>query len=263
MRAAFLLLAGGAIALAAPASAQSDFTTHYRIDAAGRITGTISADPDGAGGNPPQAVRNTYDLAGRLIKVETGTLATWQSEAVAPVNWSGFTAHKVLDTVYDGVSRKVKEVLSSAGTAYTVTQYSYDTYGRLECVAVRMNPAVFGSLPASACTHGTAGSAGPDRITRNFYDAAGQLLKVQKAVGTDVQIDYARYEYTPNGKQKAVIDANGNRAEFAYDGHDRRAKWTFSSPVSAGVANPADYEEYGYDANGNRTSLRKRDGRTI
>jgi len=263
MRTAFLLLAGGAIALTAPAWAQSDFTTHYRIDAAGRIVGTISADPDGAGGNPPQAVRNTYDLAGRLIRVETGALATWQGEAIAPANWSGFTAHKTQDITYDGVSRKVKEVLSSGGVAYAVSQHSYDAYGRLECTAVRMNPAVYGSLPTSACAHGTAGSAGPDRITRNVYDAAGQVRKMQKAVGTDVQIDYATYEYTPNGKQKAVIDANGNRAEFVYDGHDRQAKWIFPSATSVGSVNASDYEEYGYDANGNRTSLRKRDGRTI
>lgn len=260
----------GLVALAAvPAAAQSTaspYTSATRYDAERRVTGTISADPDGAGGNPHLAVRNTYDGAGRLIRVENGTLASWQSEAVAPASWSGFAVNKVLETTYDVMGRKVKEAVSptgAPGTEQTVTQYSYDSFGRLECTAIRMNPAVFGALPASACTHGTAGSAGPDRITRNFYDAAGQLLKVQKAIGTDVQIDYARYEYTPNGKQKAVIDANGNRAEFAYDGHDRRVKWTFPSATTVGSVNASDYEEYGYDANGNRTGLRKRDARTI
>lgn len=265
-------LVGVAIGLAAmvsaPAAGQSTaspFTTATRYDSENRVTGTIAPDPDGAGGTGHLAVRNTYDAGGNLVRVESGQLANWQSQA--PVAWTGFSVHSTVEFSYDPFGRKVREAKSPQGSSvsavHAVTQYSYDIHGRLECTAVRMNPAVFGSLPASACTHGPAGSAGPDRITRNFYDAAGQLLKVQKAVGTDVQIDYARYEYTPNGKQKAVIDANGNRAEFTYDGHDRQAKWIFPSTTAVGSVNSSDYEEYGYDANGNRTSLRKRDGRTI
>ncbi|WP_447726009.1 RHS repeat-associated core domain-containing protein [Sphingomonas koreensis] len=255
--------------MTAPAAAQSSaspYTSATRYDAERRVTGTIAPDPDGAGGNGHPAVRNTYDAGGELIRVEAGTLADWQSHDVKPVNWSGFTVHKVTDIAYDAMDRKVKEAVSADGTSGTiqaVTQYSYDSFGRLECTAVRMNLAVFGSLPASACTAGTSGSAGPDRITRNFYDAAGQLLKVQQGVGMSVQIDYARYEYTANGKQRAVIDANGNRAEFTYDGHDRRVKWAFPSTTTAGAVNASDYEQYAYDTNGNRTSLRKRDGRTI
>jgi RHS repeat-associated protein len=155
----------------------------------------------------------------------------------------------------------------ATATPPTLTHYSYDNLGRLECTAVRMNAAAFPwGLPA--CTLGPQGSQGPDRITRNYYDAAGQLLKVQKAYGTPLQQDYVTYEYTPDGKQKAVIDANGNRAELTWDGHDRQARWIFPSPTppaagQAGVANQADYEEYGYDPNGNRTSLRKRDGSLI
>jgi len=57
---------------------------------------------------------------------------------------------------------------------------------------------------------------------------------VQKAYGTSLQQNYATYEYTPNGRQKAVIDANGNRAEMTWDGHDRQARWIFPSPTSVG-----------------------------
>ena len=60
-----------------------------------------------------------------------------------------------------------------------------------------------------------------------------------------------------------MIDANGNRAEMTWDGFDRQKRWIFPSPTAAGVANQADYEEYGYDLVGNRTSLRKRDSTTI
>ncbi|HEX8379690.1 MAG TPA: hypothetical protein VF619_03955 [Allosphingosinicella sp.] len=37
----------------------------------------------------------------------------------------------------------------------------------------------------------------------------------------------------------------------------------FPSKTTPGVADQNDYEEYGYDANGNRTSLRKRDGQVL
>jgi YD repeat-containing protein len=87
-------------------------------------------------------------------------------------------------------------------------------------------------------------------------------LRVEKALWTPLQQDYAKYEYTPNGKRKAVTDANGNRAEMRFDGFDRQSRWTFPSNAP-GQANPADYEEYGYDTVGNRTSLRKRDGSVL
>jgi YD repeat-containing protein len=125
-----------------------------------------------------------------------------------------------------------------------------------------MNAAAFGAA-TDGCTLTAPGSYGPDRVTHNVYDAAGQLTQVQKAYSTSLQQNYATYEYTPNGKQKAVIDANGNRAELTWDGFDREQRWIFPSPTTAGVANQADYEEYGYDTLGNRTSLRKRDGVTL
>ena len=261
----------GAVLLTPMAQAQaapSAFTTATRYDADRRVTGTIAADPDGSGPLHYAAVRNSYDAAGRLIRVEKGELATWQPEigqpgGVAPANWSGFTVFSQVDTVYDVMDRKVTETVSSGGTAYSATQYSYDAVGRLDCTAVRMNPAIYAALPASACTLGTEGTQGPDRITRNIYDAAGQLLKVQKAYGTTLQQDYASYAYSLNGKQIRVIDANGNQASMTYDGFDRQIQWNFPDKVTGGAVSTTDYEAYTYDANGNRLTLRKRDGSVI
>jgi len=253
--------------LAAPALAQtaaSDHTYATRYDLDNRVTGTIAPDPDAAGALKYAAVRNTYNAQGLLTKVETGELAAWQSDTVAPSAWTGFTVLASNETEYDLAGRKLRvTVKGSDGVATGVTQYSYDAAGVLECTAVRMNPAVYTSLPASACTLGTQGAHGPDRITRNVYNVKGQLEKVQKAVGTTLQQDYVTYSYTENGKQASVTDANGTRATYTYDTLDRLVRWNFPSKTTAGVANPADYEEYGYDANGNRTSLRKRDGSTL
>jgi RHS repeat-associated protein len=60
-----------------------------------------------------------------------------------------------------------------------------------------------------------------------------------------------------------VTDANSNRAEMTWDGFDRQARWISPSPTTPNVAKASDYEEYGYDIIGNRTSLRKRDGVTL
>jgi RHS repeat-associated protein len=269
-------LALAAFCLPAPAFAQasaSPFTSASRYDAMRRVTGTITADPDGAGALPFIAVRNTYDVQGRLTKVETGELATWQSEAVAPSAWTGFTVRRSVDTTYDAMGRKLRDTLreGASGTIHSVTQYSYDSFGRPDCTAIRMNASDFASPPASACTQGTGGN---DRIARTVYDLAGQRLQLRKGVGTAIEGAEATWAYDANGQVTTVIDGNGNRAELRYDGHGRQDRWTFPSATrptafndatpatalaTAGSANAADYEHYTYDPGGNRTSLRKRD----
>lgn len=252
--------------LALPAMAQTNasaYTTGYRYDVARRLVGTIHPDPDGAGVVNYAAVRNTYNSNGLLSKVETGELASWQSEAVLPSSWAGFTVFRQVDTTFDSWGRKLTEKLSSAGTAYSLTQYTYDTAGRVQCTAQRMNTAAYASPPASACTLGTEGTEGPDRITRQTYDTLSRVLKVQKAYATPLQNDYATYTYYSGGPLESTKDANGNYSYYAYDGLVRQQYWYFPSKAVAGEYSTTDYEKYTYDLNGNRTALRKRDGKSI
>ncbi|WP_157082242.1 RHS repeat-associated core domain-containing protein [Sphingomonas pruni] len=305
------LLPAVALAQALP----SDFTTGTRYDAANRVVGTIAPDPDGSGPLAPllyAAVRNTYDVDGRLTTVEKGQLSSWQSESVLPSAWpvwnptpkTGFQIFTKVVTSYDALDRKVLETTSGSGdggatwTQTAATQYSYDAVGRPDCTAVRMNPATWSALPTSACTLATTSSTyGPDRITKNVYDDAGQLLKVIKAYGQttasglpQLQQDYVTYTYTPNGKQKTLKDADGNLTTYTYDGFDRLVAWAFPSKTVTGssaactigtiaeatdgfgntVAGPSetrtagdDCEKYAYDRNGNRAKLMKRDGNVI
>ncbi len=243
-------------------STASAFTWAWRYDDMRRVTGTLSPDPDDGGPLHYAAGRNTYDVTGRLVSVETGELSSWYTETTAPANWGGFSAFQVLNTTYDAQNRKTLAVTSSSGTSYSATQYSYDVVGRSLCTAQRLNPATYGSLP-DACVLASEGSDGKDRISRNVYDNAGQLLIVQRAYLTSLQQDYQSYTYRGNGKPETVEDANGNKSTMYYDGHDRLEKLAFPSRTTPGSSSSTDYELYGYDDNGNRTSLRKRDNQVI
>jgi RHS repeat-associated protein len=264
-------------------SAASAYTTGYRWDAARRLTGQIGAPVDAASPatGPYQATRYTYDADGKLIKVEKGVLSVWQGEGVAPKDWgAAFTVELQSEYGYDAVGNKVLELVRAmpSGAIKSQVQTKYDAADRPVCTLTRMNEAALtGALVTDACVP-TSGTGWSDRVSRNVYDAAGQVVQVRKAVGTSLEQAYVTYSYTPDGKQEYVIDAGGNRAKLEYDGFDRQTKWIFpavtgpaaynpasqaSALASAGSVNPTDYEQYSYDANGNRISLRKRDGSVI
>ncbi|MDH4746213.1 hypothetical protein OMP43_19470 [Sphingomonas sp. CBMAI 2297] len=249
-----------------------DDTTFFFYDDARQLVGEIGPDPDGAGPLPRAASRYGYDADGFRTSVELGT-----ASGASASDLQGMAVRERMVSLYDQ-GRKVGERRYVGGGIEAATDFSYDSRGRLLCTAVRMNKAAFTPNRADACSLGAEGAQGPDRVTRNYYDAAGQLLQVRKAIGTSFEQPYVTYSYTPNGKQGDVIDANGNRASYAYDGHDRLSRWMFPSAArsvsfnpqsfstvlsSAGAANSWDYEEYQYDNNWNRTQLRKRDGQVL
>jgi len=289
------------VASAEPAFAQSSPSAHtsvVRYDDNGREAGTISPDPDGSGSLRYLATRVTYDTEGRAIKAETGQLSTWKSEAIAPKNWgSSFSVHTTAETSYDSYGRRVKEqVKDSNGVITSVTQYTYDGSGRIQCVAVRMNPARFNNLPTSACVQSPAGSFGPDRIERTTYDHMDRVLKIERGVGTSLRQDLVTYTYQGSaggyGESSlplTVKDANGNLATFVYDGLERVVAWRFPNKSNGSVSatcnvgtlsqrtidgeliwggadargSSDDCEKYSYDRNGNRARLVKRDGSII
>jgi len=153
---------------------------------------------------------------------------------------------------------------TAAQTVTNVTQISYDVHNRPICTTTRMNPAIYGALPSDACTLGSGGTFGPDRITKNTYDTAGQLTEVDQAFGTSVQRAYARYSYNPDGTKATEMDANGNKTAYVYDSFDRLSQVQYpSKTVGSGGINTADYDQYTYDANSNKASWRRRNGFTI
>lgn len=227
--------------------------TRYRYDADREVVGVVGPDPDGAGPLKNRAVRTTYNADGLVTLVEKGTVAS-QSDA----DWAGFASSQQTSTAYDAADRKIQQNAIAGGVTYAINQFSYDGGGRLDCAAQRMNPSAFSSLPA-ACTLGTAGNYGPDRIVRSSYDNANKLLKTTTAYGVSgQQRDVATYTYSANGKIKTLADARNNLTTYIYDGFDRLSQTQYPSSTAAGTSNAADYEQLGYDAQGNVTGRRLR-----
>jgi RHS repeat-associated protein len=234
-------------------------TTRYRYDAARQLIGVIGPEPDAAGPLKHRAQRFTYNADGQVTLVERGTVNS-QSDP----DWAAFASLLGYGTTHDFAGRVVRQSLLGGGATQSLTQFSYDAGGRLDCLAIRMNPAVYSSLPASACAASTAGSNGPDRITRLAYDDAYQVLNRRDAYGTALERYEVTYAYTTNGLVDYVEGALGNRTDYAYDGFDRlmRQYWPVTT-VGAHSANASDYEQYSYDSASNVVSRRLRNATTV
>ncbi len=218
-----------------------------------------------------------YNADGALSSKEVGQVSEptmAKVDAMKAVLTSKFT--------YDKKNGFKIEERTTASDANSVTHFSYDEVGRLKCTAVRMDPSKWDSQ-TDACVPQLEGYNGPDRITRNEYDAAGHITQIRKAVGTSDEQGYTTYSYTRNGKIEFSIDSNGNRSKFDYDKFDNLSKITFPSLTfpkgrlrsaydsksvdsafeTSGFENTDDFMLFSYDGSGNKISERKRDGRNF
>lgn len=229
-------------------------TTRLRYDTARQVVGVVGPDPDGGGAGLNRAQRLTYSPRGQVTLSETGT-TPGQTDA----NWTSFNPLVRSATVYDDRGRPlVTSQQSGAGATVAVQQVSYDASGRPDCTVVRMNPATWGSLPTSACTATTAGSDGPDRITRATYDAAGRQSATTAAFGLAEAVTTG-LTYTANGQVASLTDGNGNVSVQQYDGFDRPTVLRYPNPTGGGTST-TDFQQVAYDAFGRAVTSRNRAG---
>jgi RHS repeat-associated protein len=231
-------------------------TTRTRYNAARQIIGLVTPDPDGAGPLKPRAQRLTYNADGQPTYVETGTVLG-QSDA----DWSGFVSLQQASSVYDANARLSRESVSAGGTVYSVVDYSYDGLGRSDCVAQRLNPAVWG-VQITPCSAQSVGASGPDRISKTIYDAGDRVVQVQSALGTAAQQNILQ-TYTANGNVETLRDGENNLTTYFYDGHDRLLKSLYPEKLIKGVSSSTDFEQLTYDVNGNVVQRRVRNGQSI
>jgi RHS repeat-associated protein len=269
---------GDVASIDGPADTAVDTVWNY-YDVMRRPRVTVAPDPDAGGALIHSATRTTYDADSQPTMVEQGGVAA-PSSCAAANNFcaSTMTVLAKSTVVYDSFGRKVRENALNASTGATeaVTQTSYDVAGQVACVARRMNPAVYGSLPdptqvqplvnptGGACAQSATGSFGQDQITRTTYKPNGDPLVIQMGYGTTLLRNERTFTYLAPGQVGTLKDAANNLTTYEYDGFNRLKKLRYPVTTAGGNASStSDYEEYGYDAAGNRTSERRRDGLMI
>jgi RHS repeat-associated protein len=260
--------------------AGSGDTATYKFDNARRLTRVL--EPMGG------LTRNCFNEDGLLVaKYRARTTGlTDPSNATVVTNGrcdpNGFGAGQWLSetrTYYP-----TGDLLSVTDSNNHQTTYAYDAAGRLRVVQDpdgRQSASVYdavGQLIASwkggsGWLSGSGSSTSPSTSAPTL-GSAWNPASYLPAGG----LRYAAYDYTDNGKQKLVRDANNNQTDYYYDGLDR-LRFTLFPDKAAGTrcAAPSDPEEASsltctgsqtyemsvYDAVGNRIQFRTRGGQTI
>jgi RHS repeat-associated protein len=234
----------------------SDDTTYTLYAPDNSWVMTIGPDPDGTGSLVRNAVKTIVNDNGNVTRTDNATATN--ATISDPDGEDGYTVLDYSMVAYDTYYRPIAQTFYTAGgTALSLVNTSYDAKGRVECVAYRMNPSVFGT-PTAACTATTAGSSGPDRITRNVYNTKDQVITTIAHLGTPFETE-SHYSYTASGQVATFTDANGNMTTYEYDGFDRLVKTRYPDPSTPGTSSTSDYEETIYAANGRISSIRLRD----
>ena len=242
-----------------PLSSAAD-RSYTEYDEAGRVTGQISGDPDGSGPKPRLATRIKYNEDGQVTFRESGT--------VTGTDMTTFTMDQKLRIDYDAYGRvERRRMFNSNSNTFGAVEYSYDSAGRLECTAQRMNPSEWNTLLADACVKGTTGGHGPDRITKTVYDELDRVIEVYNGVDTALEQLTQKFNYrdgtAQNGQMQWVEDANGNRTAYLHDAFGRRAKTQYPSKVTAHNSNGNDFDQVTFDSAGRVATFRNRRGNTF
>ena len=233
----------------------TDDLTRFRYDAARQQIGIVGPDPGESLDH--RAIRVTYNVDGQPTMVEQGTV-----DSQSDPDWAAFSSLQQLNTTYDFNGRPIQRTFTANGSTHAVSQMSYDPGWRLDCVAARMNSALFSAPPSSACTLSPAGLNGPDRVTRYAYNHANQITQVTTGYGTPTAANEWSATYSSNALLATLTDAGGNVTTYEYDDFDRLTKLRFPNTNGVG-SSTTDFEQYTYNLAANTIQTRRRDANTI
>jgi RHS repeat-associated protein len=185
----------------------------------------------------------SFDADGRSISTST---RMDQQGAQWMTSCTRYSATGKATRVWGPALTATADTCPAEAAPVAITDTSYDDLDRISLVTQNLTP-----------------SQGGNRVTQTVYNADDTVQALKRAVGTPLEQSYATYQYTPNGNLHAVLDAKNNATVYTYDVFDRRVRAYYPLPATPGYGNANDYEENTYDANGNVTSMRKRNGKTI
>jgi RHS repeat-associated protein len=215
-----------------------NLVTTYGYDGVGNITSVTN------GNNHATSYAYDGDRRVELITAPTGTCQ------VTGNVWTGGLVAKV----------RLAKVCSPNFATDADWQVWTKTYTPTDRIDVETDPAGdtldtdYDALDRIEHLRQSVGGGAPVRVTRTQYDAAGQVYREYRALGTADEIVYAEYGYSPDGRPEWFKDARANLTDLDYDGYGRLITTTFPD---------LSFEQLGYDDNGNVTSRRNRSGRTL
>lgn len=242
-----------------PVSGNAD-RVRYEYDNMGRVTRTTEPDPDAGSALQQKYTEVVYNGDGQVTETIVGKVNGYDGSRT-------FTPLIKSQNNYDSYGRIYRSILNPfpngvLGTPAQYVQYSYDSEQRLDCTAIRMNPAAFLSQ-SSACVQTTGGY---DRISRNFYDGYGRLYKVTEGLGT-ASARSVEQSFTSNGNLGVLKDGLGRETTYEHDGLDRLLKVRYPNESGSG-SSTTDYEQYTYKLDNSLSTplvstFRMRDGQTV
>ncbi|CAL4869731.1 hypothetical protein MMA231_04023 (plasmid) [Asticcacaulis sp. MM231] len=262
---------GNVIVIDGPKAGQVD-ESYFFYDAGNRPVGAVSMDPDGASIVKRSASRTTYDTNGNVSNSETGTAGAGTSAiysgtnaaarwAQAKTEWQSMTVLRNDATAYNATT--VLPAITrhyDAGALTYLGQVAYDNNLRISCQAQRLNPSVFGTVTSTgACSLGTAGADGNDRITKTSYDSSGAVTLVIGAFGTSSARTEVAKGYNTNGTLAYLEDGNGNRSTYYYDDFNRAYRLCYPIGTTTHASSTTDCAQTNFDNYGRAGSVILRD----
>lgn len=211
-------------------SSDTNFGTwNYTYDADGNMS--TSTNPDNI------TITYTYDDVNRVLTADTPATGTDETYAY--------------DSCTDGVGKLCSATLLHGAT----TTYTYDALGRVAVEGETIGPNSYSTTYGYTRQGAIANVTYPDTSTASYIvDAAGNVNEVDftDTHGGGSVASVSSIAYGPSGKVSSVTYANGVTSSWDYDSADLY-RLVGKTTTSSG-SNIEDFT-YGYDADGNLTSL--------
>ncbi|WP_427885160.1 putative adhesin [Kribbella sp. GL6] len=245
---------------------QGDLATQSSVDSGSvKNTYTNGSEVGPTGLMPSGLVRTTTDPRGAITTYAyhaTGQLAKVTTPSGMSTSYT-----------YDAVGRKISQTQTSdAQPDGVTTTFTYDRASRLSTTTGPVTTdKVTGTQHQQKATLSydddgnvvaqetvdLLGGGDPRRTTYTFDDR-NRLERQTDGAGNEVS-----YEYDAFGNQTAMIDANGNRYEYAYTARNKLAEVRLRDADSTGDAGYKVLRSFGYDQTGRVVRETDTMGRTV